>query len=141
MGSFGIWDGETLEGQLGPHGAGVTAMAISPDGVLAVADRGGGVALWSVADRVAADEPIAADDNTIWGVAWSADGSILATASDDEVVQLWDVGSRTPTGTLTPQPGGAASAAFLSDGATIVTTGREGAVQLWDVGAAERSRG
>lgn len=135
-GMVGIWEGETLERELGPHGAGVTAMALSPDGVLAVADRQGGVALWDVESREPADEPIAADDNTIWGLAWSTDGSILATASDDEVVQLWDIGSRKPTGTLTPHPGGAAGAAFLSDGATIATTGREGSVLLWDVSEA-----
>ena len=135
-GIVGIWEGETLEGELGPHGAGVTAMALSPHGVLAVADRQGGVTLWGVESREAADEPIAADDNTIWGLAWSADGTILATASDDEVVQLWDVGSRTPIGTLTPHPGGAAGAAFLSDGATIATTGRQGSVRLWDVSEA-----
>ena len=135
-GIVGIWEDETLDGELGPHGAGVTAMALSPHGVLAVADRQGGVTAWGVEDRKAADEPIAADDNTIWGLAWSADGATLATASDDEVVQLWDVGSRTPTGTLTPHPGGAASAAFLSDGATIATTGRQGSVLLWDVSEA-----
>jgi WD40 repeat protein/class 3 adenylate cyclase len=131
-----IWDGETLEGELGPHAAGVTAMALSPHGVLAVADRQGGVSLWDVGRRKAADETIAADDNTIWGLAWSADGTILATASDDEVVQLWDVGSRRPRGTLTPQPGGAASAVFLSDGTTIATTSRNGSVRLWDVSEA-----
>ncbi len=135
-GIVGIWEGANLEGTLGPHGAGVTAMALSPDGVLAVADRQGGVSLWDVEGQDAADEPIAADDNTIWGLAWSADGTILATASDDEVVQLWDVGARRPTGTLTPHPGGAASATFLSDGATIATTGRRGSVQLWDVSEA-----
>jgi len=135
-GVVGIWEGKTLEGQLGAHGAGVTAMALSPGGVLAVADRQGGVALWDVDRREAADKPIAADDNTIWGLAWSADGTILATASDDEVVQLWDVESRTLTGTLTPQPGGATGAAFLSDGATIATTGRQGSVYLWDVSEA-----
>jgi para-aminobenzoate synthetase component 1 len=135
-GMVGIWEGATLAGELGPHGAGVTAMALSPGGVLAVADRQGGVAFWDVDRRAAADKPIAADDNTIWGLAWSADGSILATASDDEVVQLWDVESRTLTETLTPQPGGAAGAAFLSDGATIATTGRQGSVRLWDVSEA-----
>jgi WD40 repeat protein/energy-coupling factor transporter ATP-binding protein EcfA2 len=135
-GMVGIWEGATLAGELGPHGAGVTAMALSPGGVLAVADRQGGVALWDVDRRAAADKPIAADDNTIWGLAWSADGSILATASDDEVVQLWDMESRTLTETLTPQPGGAAGAAFLSDGATIATTGRQGSVRLWDVSEA-----
>ncbi|HYM52660.1 MAG TPA: AAA family ATPase [Candidatus Dormibacteraeota bacterium] len=131
-----IWDGETLAGELGPHGAGVTAVAISPGGTLAAADKHGGVALWNVEDQSAAAEPIAADDNTIWGLAWSADGAILAAASDDEVVQLWSVESRRRIGALTPHPGGAAGAAFLSDGTTIATTDRRGYVRLWDVGEA-----
>ena len=131
-----IWDGEISDGELGPHPAGVTAMALSPDGVLAAADRRGGVSLWNAEDRSPADEPIAADDNTIWGLAWSDDGTILASASDDEVVQLWRVGSGSMLGTLTPHPGGAASAVFLTDGSTIATTDRRGSVRLWDVAEA-----
>lgn len=128
-----IWNGETLDGQLGPHPGGVTAMAISPDGVLAVADRGGVVRLWDVEDGQPVDQPMTADDNTVWGLAWSMDGTTLATATADEVVKLWDVSSRTLMGSLTPQPGGALAVAFLADGATIATTSDDGSVRLWDI--------
>ncbi len=131
-----IWDGEILAGEFGPHGAGITALALSAHGTLAAADRQGGVALWNIVDQRAADEPIAADDNTIWGLAWSADGAILTAASADEVVQLWMVASRTMIATLTPHPGGATGATFLSDGATIATIDRRGSVRLWDVAEA-----
>src|SRR3990172_12241592 len=111
-------------------------MAVSSDDILAVADRGGVVRLWSLGDRQPVGEPLAADDNTVWGIAWSPDGTILATASDDEVVQLWDVSSRTLLGRLTPHPGGALAVTFLTDGATIVTTSGDGSVRLWDIARA-----
>jgi WD40 repeat protein/class 3 adenylate cyclase len=128
-----IWDGGSLDGELGPHLGGVIAMALSPDGVLAVADRSGVVHFWNLDERQEARESLTADDTTIWGLAWSRDGRVLATASDDGVVQLWDTESYALIGSLTPQPGGAAAAAFLDDGATILTTSRDGSVSLWDV--------
>ena len=74
-----------------------------------------------------------AEDNAIWGLAWSADGEVLATASADEVVQLWDAASQMPLESLTGHPDGALDVAFLEDGATIATTSRDGSVRVWDV--------
>jgi WD40 repeat protein len=77
---------------------------------------------------------MAAADNAVWGMAWSMDGSQLAVATADEVVQLWDVSTRDMVGTLTPHPGGALAVTFLSDGQTVATTSRDdGAVRLWDL--------
>ena len=128
-----IWQGDRLEAELGPNVAAITAMALSPSGVLAVADRVGSLRFWDLDDRTEQGEPLAADDNTIWALAWSSDESILAAASADEVVQLWDVASRMPIGALAPHPEEAKSVAFLSDGATIATTSGDGSVQLWDL--------
>ncbi|MGZ8630556.1 MAG: nSTAND1 domain-containing NTPase [Actinomycetota bacterium] len=130
-----IWRGDQLEGELGPNPAGITAMALSPGGVLAVADRVGSVRFWDLDDREEQGEPLAADDNTIWALAWSPDASVLAAASANEVVQLWDVASRTKT-ELTPHPAEAKSVTFLSDGATIASTSGDGSVRLWDVARA-----
>jgi WD40 repeat protein len=131
-----IWRGERFEGELGPHDGGVTAMALSSDGVLAVADRAGVVRFWNLEERTLEGPPFPADDNTIWALAWSPDGSILATASDDEVVELWDVASRTRIASLGRHPGGALGVAFLEDEETLVTTSRDGSVRLWDVSQA-----
>ncbi len=140
-GTVSLWRGSSSQGDLTPMTQGeatpttqaITDMALSSDGTLAVADQLGTVRLWDLGDRRQLGEPIAAGDgNTISGVAWSADGATLATASADEQVTLWDAASREAKGTLTPQPGGALSVAFLSDGATIVTTSGYGAVRLWD---------
>lgn len=128
-----IWNGETLEAQLGPH-SGVTAMAVSPGGTLAVAELNGMVRLWNLRDRRPVGQVLAAKGDAVWGLAWSRDGSTLATASADEVVRLWNASSGTSTASLTPHPGGALGVAFLSDGSTIVSTSRgDWSVRLWDV--------
>jgi WD40 repeat protein/class 3 adenylate cyclase len=132
-----IWNGTRLEDELGPHGAAVTDMAVSADGVLAVADQVGGIGLWDLDERRAYADPIAAEDNTIWDLAWSPDGAVLAAASDNERVELWDIDARRLVHSLTPQPGGAASVVYLGDGATIVTTSRDGVVRVWDAATAE----
>jgi WD40 repeat protein len=132
-GTVRIWAGTALEDELAPQPGGVTAMALSPDGVLAVADRTGVVRLWSLDDRRPVGQPLAADDNAIGGLAWSMDGAVLATASADEVVQLWDVSSRSLLGSLTPHPVGATGVAFLADGATVATSSADGSVRVWDI--------
>jgi WD40 repeat protein len=127
-----IWDGQRRIDELGPHDAGITSMALDPDGALGVADQLGGVRVWNL-ESGQPDFDLEAEDNTIWGLSWSTDGEVLATASDDEVVQLWDPASQMPIESLTRHPGGALDAAFLEDGSTIATTSRDGSVRLWDV--------
>ena len=130
------WDREQVAGEFGPHSGEVLAMAASPNGILAVTDLGGSVRMWDTSSRLLQGEPIQADDNAIRGAAWSHDGSILATASADEVVQLWDVSAGSLMGNLTPHPGGATDVVFLWDDATIATTSIDGSVRLWDVSLA-----
>jgi WD40 repeat protein len=67
-------------------------------------------------------------------VAYSPDGTLLATAAFDGDVRVWDVASRTTRRIL---PGfrrsGWAWLGFLPDGATLVTAGNDAPVWLWDV--------
>jgi WD40 repeat protein len=67
-------------------------------------------------------------------VAYSPDGTLLATAAFDGDVRAWDVASLTTRRIL---PGfrrsGWAWLGFLPDGATLVTAGNDGPVWFWDV--------
>jgi hypothetical protein len=127
-----VWQGTTLETELGPHRGGVTGMALAPGGELAVADASGVVQFWDLEGGDAARPPLVADDNTVWGVAWSADGSLLATASADDVARLWREETMDPEASLTPHPHGATGVAFLGDGSTLATTSGDGSVRIWD---------
>ncbi len=59
---------------------------------------------------------------------------MLATASTDGTVRLWDVASRRPLGEpLTGHSDGVRSVAFSPDGAMLATASADGTVRLWDV--------
>src|SRR3954447_13421313 len=75
----------------------VTAVAFSPlDGSLASVGgqtllyRPGDIKLWDPADgkqRLSIDGPA----STVWAVAFSSDGKLMATAAYDGIVKLWDM--------------------------------------------------
>jgi WD40 repeat protein len=58
---------------------------------------------------------------------------MLASASADDTVRLWDVGRRTQIATLKGHASDAHSVAFSPDGRTLASGSTDGTVMLWDV--------
>lgn len=79
-------------------------------------------------------------------VTFSPDGTLLATASNDSTVQLWQTsaGHAVELATLTGFTGLIRSVAFSPDGRTLAATGRANkdhtAVRLWDIADPRRPR-
>ena len=72
----------------------------------------------------------------VLSVAWSPDGTMLATCSADETVRLWDPARHRQLGTaLAGHTGWVWSLAWSPDGKTLATAGGDGdmTVRLWDV--------
>jgi WD40 repeat protein len=118
-------------------GAGLAAIAISPDGALFVTagflDRS--VRFWDAASGEPRGELPRTGSGTT-GLAFSPDGTTLALARGDGTVWLWEVARARERGALRTPGRGLQSVAFSSDGRLLATGGMDGAVRFWDIAQA-----
>lgn len=69
-------------------------------------------------------------------VAFSPDGTLLMSASDDGTIQVWDATTQEDSGSLVTLEGhtsGVTSVAFNADGTLIASTGYDGTVRTWGI--------
>ena len=120
-------------------GNGVSSVAFSPDGRLAVS--GGGdpdgndptIRLWNVktGKQVRRLEGHAAK---IWGVAFSpADPKRILSCSEDKTVRLWNAQTGEELKRLQGHDRGVLAALFSADGKRVLSCGWDKTVRLWDL--------
>jgi WD40 repeat protein len=73
----------------------------------------------------------------VQSVAFSPDGSKLASASADRAVRLWNVGTGQVEQTLEGHSGWVQSVAFSPDGSKLASASRDRTVRLWNVGTGQ----
>jgi WD40 repeat protein len=74
----------------------------------------------------------------VFGVAYSPDGKLLATASEDRTAGIWDVATQQRLFTLPGQDDDQNSVVFHPNGQTLVTTSEDGFLWIWDVASGQR---
>lgn len=77
--------------------------------------------------------------DVILDVQFSPDGSILATASADHTVKLWDVASGYLLKTLTGSTDAVRCLSFSPDGHLLATAGSDRKISIWDITSLENS--
>jgi WD40 repeat protein len=96
------------------------------------------VQLWDVATGKPLGPALAGHTADVYGVAFSPDGTLLATSSIDHTVRLWDTAttysiSKPPI----EQSDTVWGVAFSPDGRLLATTGYDRTARLWDRGTGD----
>jgi WD40 repeat protein len=127
----------------------VNSVAFRPDGeILASGGCGerandrcvrGEIILWDVAAHQPIGQPLEGHSGLVNSVAFSPDGTTLASVSDDHTIILWDVAARQRVGQpLRGHSDEVTSVAFSPDGKILASGGWDETIILWDIATRQR---
>ncbi|MEM6752517.1 MAG: WD40 repeat domain-containing protein, partial [Cyanobacteria bacterium P01_C01_bin.38] len=90
------------------------------------------LALLNTVHSLAATNALEAHTNWVYGVSFSPDGKMLASASGDNSVKLWDTNTGKLIKTLTGHTNFVNGVSFSPDGKMLASASADNSVKLWD---------
>jgi len=130
---LGILDYESGETNTFPisRTSGFCNPAFAPDGRELAFEDSTNIMLLNMATRK--PRPFAAIDNSVYGIAFSPNGSLLASAHNGGGVTLWDRASGRKITTVLAHPPFALDVEFSRDGRFLASGGADGIGKIWEV--------
>ncbi len=124
---------------LNPTDGRVRGIAWSPDGERVAAGGTTGVHLWDAVTGVEVGT-LHGHTDLIYALAWSPANGLLASASYDHTVRVWNTQQGTAAQVLGAGPTGSPvySVAWSPDGSKLVSGTKDGDVMVWDATTGER---
>jgi WD40 repeat protein len=114
------------------HAGAVTAMAITPRGLLASASMDGTVRLWDLI-HFREISTLRGHQKAVRSVAFASDARRLASGASDRTIRLWDVSGTPSSRVLGTTIGSVFALAFAPDATSLATSAGDGTIRLWDV--------
>ncbi|GAD82878.1 TIR domain-containing protein [Nocardia asteroides NBRC 15531] len=129
------------------HSQQVKSVAWSPDGrriasgsiggvdiAAAAPEFGNGLLLWDADTRQPVGRPLVGHDGLVNSVAFSPDGTRLASGATDGTIRLWNAGTGASEGTpLTGHSGWVVGVGFSPDNHRLASIAWDGTMRIWDV--------
>ncbi len=134
VGEVRVWQARTGR-QIGSplsHPAAITALELSPDGMLLFAGSVDGLVYrHHVQSGAPAGEPFR-HESAVSQLALSPDGAILLVGAAGHGSRLWDVSEGQPIGSPLPHEVTITATLFNRDGTRALTAGSDGTIQFWE---------
>jgi WD40 repeat protein/transcriptional regulator with XRE-family HTH domain len=116
------------------------SIALSPDEtIFALGGPDGTVTLFASSNAQRLLTLFGPSSSQIEALAFSRDGQMLASASNDGTTTIWEVPSGRKRVTLAGHSGGVLGVVFSPDGDRVYTASRDGTVKTWDISLAPGS--
>ena len=118
-----------------PYYYDIGGLAISRDGSHLAIGTGGIVELMEAAkrERITIFRHTEGNRYTNWSVAFSHDGTLLASGSANGTIKVWNVNTREETASLDGHTEQVLALDFSPDGTLLASGSRDSTVKLWDV--------
>ena len=127
-----VWDATTGEVSFAVSDtAPIRSLAFSPDGQSLALTSDARVNVWDLTDGQIAFI-LDGHSTTVNDVAFSPDGTRMATASEDTTARIWETGSGKDLLILSGQASSMTNVAFSPDGTLVATASFDGLVKVWD---------
>ncbi|MCA9111413.1 MAG: hypothetical protein KDA52_15780 [Planctomycetaceae bacterium] len=123
----------------------VLAIDFSPDGTrLAVGSgvpsRSGQLTIWNLADHTLALSIADAHSDTVFDVAFSRDGTQLASCGADKFAKVFDSATGELQNTFEGHTGHVEGVAWKADASQVATAGADNAIKIWNTSTSEQAR-